>query len=134
MDTLRFPATECLCGNLISGRLAAAAPPCTSRTKFMLRSFLLFKAHCFPDENLQTKINVLWDLGTRKQGMSNKLFREREATALGPSSLKPQQLDAQQKTGETTLESHLGIQNFNERIQRWFGKFVKALKRYMCLG
>ena len=60
--------------------------------------------------------------------MSNKLFREREATALRPSSLKPQQLDAQQKTGETTSESHLGIQNFNEKIQRWFGKFVKALK------
>lgn len=57
--------------------------------------------------------------------MSNKLFREREAVIAGPSSLKPPQLGAQTKTSEATLESQLGIQNFNERIERWFGEYVK---------
>lgn len=54
--------------------------------------------------------------------MSNKLFREREADIAGPLSLIKPQLGAQIKAGEVTLESQLGIQSFNEKIERWFGE------------
>lgn len=54
-------------------------------------------------------------------GMSNALFREREVAIAGPSSLKTPQKGAYQNVGEATLESKLGIQSFNERIERWFG-------------
>ena len=53
--------------------------------------------------------------------MSNRLFREREVPAAGPSGLKPQQTSVQLKAGDATLESRLGVQNFNEKIERWFG-------------
>ncbi|KAL5482086.1 hypothetical protein EMCRGX_G022369 [Ephydatia muelleri] len=63
--------------------------------------------------------------------MSNKLFREREADIAGPLSLIKPQLGAQIKAGEVTLESQLGIQSFNEKIERWFGSTQQFSNRVL---